>query len=146
MSEIKSHPWFLKDLPKEMLEGFEQGYSHDNGDDSLQSEEDILRIIKEAKVIGTKESKELGYSDERNHESELEPYPPEAKELEEMNNESELELDSIPEVATNKDMFELYFLFVSGGSQPEGPMYWLSRLNFHVAVHHMWVHHSFWGI
>ena len=104
MSEIKSHPWFLKDLPKEMLEGFEQGYSHDNGDDSLQSEEDILRIIKEAKVVGTKESKELGYPDERNHESELEPYPPEAKELEEMKNESELELDSIPEVATNKDI------------------------------------------
>ena len=104
MSDIKSHPWFLKDLPKEMLEGFEQGHNHDNGDDSLQSEEDIMRIIKEAKVIGTKESKELGYPDERNCESELEPYRDEAKELEEMNNESELELDLTPEVAINKDI------------------------------------------
>jgi hypothetical protein len=72
-----------------MSELSERGPHPDMENDSLQSEDDILRIIDEAKVIDSKQSIEWGYisnrkprkhsySDEENRESQLEPYSDEA--------------------------------------------------------------------
>ncbi|KAJ8552684.1 hypothetical protein K7X08_020077 [Anisodus acutangulus] len=49
--EIKEHPWFLKNLPKELMDcensRFEEIY-----DKPQQRVEEILRIIQEAKIPG----------------------------------------------------------------------------------------------
>ncbi|KAK9121075.1 hypothetical protein Syun_018692 [Stephania yunnanensis] len=46
--EIKKHPWFLKSLPKELVEGEETKYA---GRDPLsQSIEEVMRIIQEARM------------------------------------------------------------------------------------------------
>ncbi|KAH0456821.1 hypothetical protein IEQ34_014728 [Dendrobium chrysotoxum] len=49
--DIKKNPWFLKNLPRELADGeknFEKGY----GDNEMQSVEEIMRIIQEAKTPG----------------------------------------------------------------------------------------------
>ncbi|KAL0913807.1 hypothetical protein M5K25_017296 [Dendrobium thyrsiflorum] len=49
--EIKKNPWFLKNLPRELADAtlnFEKGY----GDNEIQSVEEIMRIIQEAKTPG----------------------------------------------------------------------------------------------
>ena len=43
--EIKNHPWFRKNLPRDL--GFASSNTYD---DILQSEEDIMKIVNEAKV------------------------------------------------------------------------------------------------
>ncbi|CAI9095572.1 OLC1v1031560C1 [Oldenlandia corymbosa var. corymbosa] len=53
--EIKQHPWFLKNLPKELVDAEKQGSSTKQEPDpeqQLQSVEDIMRIIQEAKIPG----------------------------------------------------------------------------------------------
>lgn len=51
LEEIKSHPWFLKNLPKELREGAQDAYySEENAGSSLQSIEDIMKIVNEAKT------------------------------------------------------------------------------------------------
>ncbi|KAH7277026.1 hypothetical protein KP509_39G030600 [Ceratopteris richardii] len=64
ISEIKKHPWFLKNLPKDLLEGSETTYNHDDPNEPLQSIPEIMRIVNEAKVPGTKSSIASDYPDE----------------------------------------------------------------------------------
>ncbi|KAI3693743.1 hypothetical protein L1987_76695 [Smallanthus sonchifolius] len=52
IEEIKKHPWFLKNMPKELVEGEKTNYENANRDHSLQSVDEINRIIQEAKVPG----------------------------------------------------------------------------------------------
>ncbi|THU65593.1 hypothetical protein C4D60_Mb05t05280 [Musa balbisiana] len=47
--EIKQHPWFLKNLPKEIINGEKTNFEG-NDDQPSQSVEDIMRIIEEAKM------------------------------------------------------------------------------------------------
>ncbi|KAK2967732.1 hypothetical protein RJ640_012958 [Escallonia rubra] len=49
MSEIKKHPWFLKNMPKELVE-VEKHY--EDLEQPVQSVEEIMRIIQEAKTPG----------------------------------------------------------------------------------------------
>nr|GMD82286.1 serine/threonine-protein kinase SAPK3-like [Ipomoea batatas] len=59
--EIKKHPWFLKNLPKEVMEGGEKtSYNEGGSSHSLQSVEEIMRIIQEAKTPGEQASKTEG--------------------------------------------------------------------------------------
>ncbi|KAG6496116.1 serine/threonine-protein kinase SAPK3-like isoform X1 [Zingiber officinale] len=46
--EIKKHPWFLKNLPREIINGEKTNYETGN-DHSSQSVEEIMHIIEEAK-------------------------------------------------------------------------------------------------
>ncbi|KAK9095016.1 hypothetical protein Scep_026487 [Stephania cephalantha] len=46
--EIKKHPWFLKSLPKELVEGEETKYA--GRDPPSQSIEEVMRIIQEARM------------------------------------------------------------------------------------------------
>ncbi|KAK9144730.1 hypothetical protein Sjap_004633 [Stephania japonica] len=48
--EIKKHPWFLKNLPKELVEGEETKYA--DRDRPSQSIEEVMRIIQEARTPG----------------------------------------------------------------------------------------------
>ncbi|GKF05486.1 serine/threonine-protein kinase SAPK3-like protein, partial [Tanacetum coccineum] len=51
-SEIKKHPWFLKNMPKDLVEGEKTNYENANRDLSLQSVDEINRIIEDATVPG----------------------------------------------------------------------------------------------
>lgn len=51
--EIRNHPWFLKNLPRELTEAAQgQYYKRDNSAPtySLQSEEEIMRIVSDARI------------------------------------------------------------------------------------------------
>uniref|UniRef100_A0A0C9S1D6 non-specific serine/threonine protein kinase n=1 Tax=Wollemia nobilis TaxID=56998 RepID=A0A0C9S1D6_9CONI len=48
--EIRNHPWFLKELPRELSEGAEAGHEHDDPEHPLQSEEEVMRILAEARI------------------------------------------------------------------------------------------------
>ncbi|RYR63634.1 hypothetical protein Ahy_A04g021413 isoform D [Arachis hypogaea] len=51
IKEIKSHPWFLKNLPRELTEMAQAVYYRkENPTFSLQSIEDIMKIVEEAKT------------------------------------------------------------------------------------------------
>jgi serine/threonine-protein kinase SRK2 len=51
IKEIKSHPWFLKNLPRELTEAAQaMYYERENPSFSLQCVEDIMKIVEEAKV------------------------------------------------------------------------------------------------
>ncbi|KAL8207888.1 hypothetical protein R6Q57_007300 [Mikania cordata] len=52
IEEIKKHPWLLKNMPKELVEGEKTNYENANLDQSLQSIDEINRIIQEAKAPG----------------------------------------------------------------------------------------------
>ncbi|KAJ9537044.1 hypothetical protein OSB04_029777 [Centaurea solstitialis] len=52
IAEIKKHPWFLKNMPKELVEGEKTNYENTSCDQSLQSVDEINRIIQEAKTPG----------------------------------------------------------------------------------------------
>lgn len=50
IKEIKNHPWFLKNLPRELTEAAQVVYyRRENPTFSLQSVEDIMKIVEEAK-------------------------------------------------------------------------------------------------
>lgn len=52
IKEIKNHPWFLKNLPRELTEAAQATYYQkevDPGGASLQSVEDIMKIVGEAR-------------------------------------------------------------------------------------------------
>ncbi|KAL3844810.1 hypothetical protein ACJIZ3_002213 [Penstemon smallii] len=50
LEEIKSHPWFLKNLPRELTEANQAiYYKKDNSSFSLQSIDDIMKIVTEAR-------------------------------------------------------------------------------------------------
>nr|ATO58463.1 serine/threonine-protein kinase [Hevea brasiliensis] len=51
IKEIKSHQWFLKNLPRELTEAAQaMYYRRGNNTFSLQSDEEIMKIVEEAKV------------------------------------------------------------------------------------------------
>lgn len=51
IKEIKSHPWFLKNLPRELTEAAQAAYYRkENPTFSLQSVEEIMKIVEEAKT------------------------------------------------------------------------------------------------
>ncbi|XP_050375558.1 serine/threonine-protein kinase SRK2A isoform X1 [Argentina anserina] len=50
IKEIKNHPWFLKNLPRELMEAAQtMYYRKENPTFSLQTVEDIMKIVEEAK-------------------------------------------------------------------------------------------------
>ncbi|CAM8906914.1 unnamed protein product [Rhodiola kirilowii] len=50
IKDIKNHPWFLKNLPRELTEAAQATYyKRENPSFSLQSVEDIMRIVEEAR-------------------------------------------------------------------------------------------------
>lgn len=49
--EIRNHPWFLKDLPRDLMEGAEASYQHDDPEHPPQSVEEIMRILAEARIL-----------------------------------------------------------------------------------------------
>lgn len=50
LKEIKNHPWFLKSLPKELTETAQAVYyKRDNPTFSIQSIEEIMKIVSEAR-------------------------------------------------------------------------------------------------
>lgn len=53
LPEIKKHPWFLKNLPKELVEAEKTSCEDTGRDQPLQSVDEIMRIIQEAKASGT---------------------------------------------------------------------------------------------
>lgn len=48
--EIKKHPWFLKNCPKDLIEGEKTNYGEKYSDKLVQSEEEIMRTIEEART------------------------------------------------------------------------------------------------
>ncbi|XP_022763299.1 serine/threonine-protein kinase SRK2A-like [Durio zibethinus] len=51
IKDIKSHPWFLKNLPRELTEAAQVAYYRkENPTFSLQSVEEIMKIVEEAKI------------------------------------------------------------------------------------------------
>ncbi|KAK4491252.1 hypothetical protein RD792_001987 [Penstemon davidsonii] len=51
LKEIKSHPWFLKNLPRELTDAAQAAYyRRENPTFSLQSVEEIMKIVDEAKT------------------------------------------------------------------------------------------------
>jgi serine/threonine-protein kinase SRK2 len=51
IKEIKSHPWFLKNLPRELTEAAQaMYYRRENPTFSLQSVEEIMKIMEEEKI------------------------------------------------------------------------------------------------
>ncbi|KAJ0228661.1 Protein kinase domain-containing protein [Hirschfeldia incana] len=63
LKEIKNHPWYLKNLPKELVESAQAVYyKRDNTSYSLQSIEDIMKIVGEARnpASSSSVSKSLG--------------------------------------------------------------------------------------
>lgn len=50
--EIKKHPWYLKNVPKELDEGEKTNYEETGLDKPVQSVEEIMRIIQEAITPG----------------------------------------------------------------------------------------------
>lgn len=73
MGEIKSHPWFLKNLPRELKEEAQAVYYNRRGADhaaasassaaafSPQSVEDIMRIVQEAQTVPKPDKPVSGY-------------------------------------------------------------------------------------
>jgi len=50
--EIKQNPWFLKNLPKEIIEAERKGFEEPKKDQPSQKVEEIMKIIQEARVPG----------------------------------------------------------------------------------------------
>lgn len=51
IKEIKNHPWFLRNLPRELTESDQAiYYQRDNPSFSLQSVEEIMKIVGEARI------------------------------------------------------------------------------------------------
>lgn len=51
IKEIKNHPWFLKNLPRELTEAAQiMYYKKENPSFSLQSDREITKIVEDAKI------------------------------------------------------------------------------------------------
>ncbi|BAD82014.1 serine/threonine protein kinase SAPK4-like protein [Oryza sativa Japonica Group] len=89
MKEIKSHPWFLKNLPRELTETAQaMYYRRDNSVPSFsdQTSEEIMKIVQEARTMP--KSSRTGYwsdagSDEEEKEEEERPEENEEEEEDE---------------------------------------------------------------
>ncbi|XP_010491506.1 PREDICTED: serine/threonine-protein kinase SRK2G [Camelina sativa] len=71
LKEIKNHPWYLKNLPKELLESAQAAYYKRDTSFSLQSVEDIMKIVGEARNPAPPSVKSSGSgADEEDEEEE----------------------------------------------------------------------------
>ena len=67
MKEIKSHPWFLKNLPRELTETAQaMYYRRDNTVPSFsdQTSEEIMKIVQEARTMPKSSRSSYGWGDE----------------------------------------------------------------------------------
>ncbi|KAJ6821653.1 serine/threonine-protein kinase SAPK7 [Iris pallida] len=100
IKEIKSHPWFLKNLPRELTEAAQAAYykrDHNAPTFSLQSVEDIMKIVGEARTRPPSSKSAPGFGlageeDEDNEEGEAKDEN-EEEEPEEEDEEGEDEYD-----------------------------------------------------
>ncbi|KAJ1263067.1 hypothetical protein BS78_09G156200 [Paspalum vaginatum] len=76
MREIKSHPWFLKNLPRELTDVVQLSYFRrdNNGAPTFsdQTTEEIMKIVKEARTMPKSSRSGYGYGDECSDEEEKE--------------------------------------------------------------------------
>lgn len=76
LREIKSHPWFLKNLPRELTEAAQTIYYQRNNPSFalLQSVEDIMKIVEAAKTPPpvSKSVASFGWGGEEEEEPEVE--------------------------------------------------------------------------
>ncbi|KAF2581107.1 hypothetical protein F2Q68_00004026, partial [Brassica cretica] len=73
LKEIKKHPWFLKNLPKELTDSAQAAYyKRDNPSFSLQSVEDIMKIVGEARNPAPSSSAVKGFDEDDEDEVEEE--------------------------------------------------------------------------
>lgn len=50
MKEIRSHPWLMKSLPRELMEWADAAYTHDdNANSPFQPVHEILKVLDEAR-------------------------------------------------------------------------------------------------
>ncbi|RWW77670.1 hypothetical protein BHE74_00014164 [Ensete ventricosum] len=86
--EIRNHPWFLKNLPRELTEAQQaQYYKRDTPTYSLQSVEEIMRIVGEARTPPPSTTPVAGFGWAEEEEEE------EGKQDQQENNEEEEEED-----------------------------------------------------
>lgn len=86
ISEIKKHPWFLKNLPRELTETAQTVYyKRDNSAPtySLQSVEDIMKIVKQARNPPSSITPVPGWAEEEDEEEETKDTMPEEEDEEE---------------------------------------------------------------
>ncbi|KAL6619184.1 hypothetical protein ACP70R_034323 [Stipagrostis hirtigluma subsp. patula] len=108
MKEIKSHPWFLKNLPRELTEAAQSiYYRRDNSVPAFsdQSTDEIMKIVNEARTIPKSSIPGYGYSDdcsdEEGKDEEKEPKEEEEEEDEcdrrvrEVRESGELDMSSL---------------------------------------------------
>lgn len=57
--EIKSHPWFLRNLPRDLLLGSDTNCNQADPSQPLQSAEEVMRIIREARTPAGKAQEEV---------------------------------------------------------------------------------------
>ncbi|KAL0545282.1 hypothetical protein IC582_020432 [Cucumis melo] len=72
LMEIKNHPWFLKNLPRELTESAQAAYyKRDNPSFSLQSVDEIMKIVGEARnpPPSSRPVKGFGWTTEDDEES-----------------------------------------------------------------------------
>ncbi|KAF8112530.1 hypothetical protein N665_0063s0016 [Sinapis alba] len=91
LKEIKKHPWFLKNLPKELTDSAQAAYyKRDNPSFSLQSVEDIMKIVGEARNPAPSSSAVKGFDeDDEDEEEDVEEEDDEEEEEEEEEDEYE---------------------------------------------------------
>ena len=91
LKEIKKHPWFLKNLPKELTDSAQAAYyKRDNPSFSLQSVEDIMKIVGEARNPAPSSSAVKGFDED---DEDVEEEVDEDEEEEEDEDEEEEEED-----------------------------------------------------
>ncbi|CAG7871504.1 unnamed protein product [Brassica rapa] len=93
LKEIKKHPWFLKNLPKELTDSAQAAYyKRDNPSFSLQSVEDIMKIVGEARNPAPSSSAVKGFDeDDEDVEEEVDEEEEEEEDEEEEEEEDEYE-------------------------------------------------------
>ncbi|OIW18243.1 hypothetical protein TanjilG_06327 [Lupinus angustifolius] len=83
LKEIKNHPWFLKNLPRELTESAQAIYYQRRGNPSfsVQSVEEIMKIVEEAREPPLVSMHVKGYGWEGVEEEEEEEYEKRVKEV-----------------------------------------------------------------
>eukprot|EP00249_Psilotum_nudum_P015638 c25442_g2_i1 orf=1164-2180(+) len=72
IADIKKHPWFLKNLPSDLLEGSDFGHINGDTNQLVQSVEEITTIVNEARIPGPKIVHDYAYEHPDLDETELE--------------------------------------------------------------------------
>lgn len=91
LKEIKKHPWYLKNLPKELTESSQAAYyKRETPSFSLQSVEDIMKIVGEARNPAPSSNAVKGFEeDDEDVEDEVEEEDEEEEEEEEEEDEED---------------------------------------------------------